>query len=90
MIVPRVLGRTRRALKFMNAAIKKYLSTSDLCTIVLDSNNSGKYDRKEHDSSECSENEEEDESDNNSIEWMPKCEVNNSVNHSLNIKKEIK
>ena len=51
MIVPMILGRTRRALKFMNAGIKKYLSTSDLCTIVLDSNNAGKDDRKECDSS---------------------------------------
>lgn len=90
MILSRILGRTRRALKFMNTTIKKYLSTSDLYAIVLDSNNSGKDNRKEYNSSEYSENKEENESDNNSIEYIPKYKVNNSVNHSLNTKKELK
>ena len=84
--VTRILGRTRRALKFVNATIKK-LSTSDPCAIALDSNDAGKDDSQEHGTSECSENEEEDESDNNSIGHAPKCEVNNSANHSQNTKK---
>ena len=90
MILLRILERTRRGLKFMNIAIKKYLSISNLYAIVLDSNNSRKDNRKEYNSSEYSENEEEDKSDNNSIEYVPKCKVNNSVNFSLNAKKELK
>ena len=49
--VPRILGRIRIALKFMNAAIKKHLSTSELHAIVLDSNASVKDIMKEDESS---------------------------------------
>lgn len=89
IIAPRTLGRIRRALAFVNGAIKKYLSVSDLHTIALDSDNAGKDNAKKCDSSEYSENE-DDESDNSSIECAPKSKVNNSIDHSINTKKEIK
>ena len=36
---PRILGKIRTALKFVNAAMQKHLSTYDFHTIVLDNNN---------------------------------------------------
>ena len=42
MLWPRILGESRTTLKFINAAMKKFLSTSDLHAIALDNNNSTK------------------------------------------------
>ena len=36
---PRILEKIRTALKFVNAAMQKHLSTYDFHTIVLDNNN---------------------------------------------------
>ena len=69
---PRILGKSRKALKFMNTAMQKYLSTSDLHAIALDSDNAEKDERKEDNSSECSANEEDIEIDFNSVEDVPK------------------
>ena len=65
---PSILGKSRKSLKFMNAAVQKYLSTSDLHAIVLDSNDTEKDKSKEDNSSKCSTNEEEIDSDVNSVE----------------------
>ena len=82
--------KNQKSFKVCKYCYEKYLSISDPHAIVLDSNNSGKDNRKEYNSSEYSENKEENESDNNSIEYIPKYKVNNSVNYSLNTKKELK
>ena len=72
----RVLGKSRKALKFMNAAAEKHLSTSDLHAIMLDSNNAEEHESKEDDSSECSTNEEVVEKDSNSVEDFQKEKKN--------------
>ena len=58
MRLPRILGKSRKFLKFMNTTIQKYLSTSDLHAMVLDISNAEEHKSKEDDSSECSANKE--------------------------------
>ena len=67
MSLPRFLGKSRTVLKFTNTAMQKCLSTSNLHAI-LDSNNNEIDKSKEDNSSECSANIEEIESDVNSVE----------------------
>ena len=55
---PRILGKSRKSLKFMNAAMQRRLSKSNPHAIVLGSNNAEKCKRNEDYSSECSANEE--------------------------------
>ena len=69
---PRILGKSRKALKFVNAAMQKCLSTFDPHAIVMDSNNAEEHKSKEDDSSECSANEEVIENDVNSVEDVKK------------------
>ena len=90
MIVPMILRRTRRTLKFFKCCYEKHLSMPNLHAIVLDSDNSKKQNIKECNSSKYSKNKEENESNDNNVKHKPKFKVSNSANYSLNTKKELK
>ena len=64
---PRILGKIRTALKFINTAMQKCLRTSDLNTIMLDNKNSPSEGNNKDNSSASSTNEEDIDSDTSVI-----------------------
>ena len=79
MISPRILSKSRTALKFANIVAQKYLSMSYLRAIVLDYNNSTIKVNKEDNSIISSTNEKDNDSDTSAIEDNLKCKVINST-----------
>ena len=56
---PRILAKNRIALKLVNDVMQKCLRTCDLCTIVLDNNNTASKGNEKENSSLISTNEED-------------------------------